>query len=502
MTSHKRQSSGTGLARVYLFSLTLCMLAVGALFAWWMAARADRDLRANLLQQTRMVTQAVDMEQVKTLTGTEADLESPIYLRLKERFAAVKSANPKSRFVYLMGCRDDGTVFFFLDSEPAGSEDESPAGQAFNEVSAELRRAFETQTEIVEGPIRDSWGEWVSVLVPMTDRQNGKLVALLGMDIEARSWKWEIAAKVALPIGLALMLIGLSVSIFILAQSRRQILVNQETLRKSEEKYCILNADLELRIEERSRELMDAREELVRKEKLSILGQLSGSVGHELRNPLGVMSNAVYFLKMVLSDADDTVREYLDIIKHEIDTSLRIITDLLDFARTKAAQIQTVAVRALIDESLGRCTIPENVELRDELPQTLPPVKVDPLQVGQVLQNLIMNAVQAMPEGGVLTLRGEKEGQGPVRLEVADTGEGISPENMKKLFQPLFTTKTKGIGLGLVVCRNLAEANGGMIEVESEVGKGTTFTVILPVSLRNGNPIGNCGKEAMGNECI
>ena len=242
-----------------------------------------------------------------------------------------------------------------------------------------------------------------------------------------------------------------------------------------------LNAELEQKVEERTRQLMDAQEELVRKEKLAILGQLSGSVGHELRNPLGVMSNAVYFLKMVLAEADENVREYLDIIKKEIDNSARIITDLLDFARTKDPQVQVVTVRALIDDNLGKCTIPENIELRDELPETLPPLKIDPMQMGQVLQNLITNGVQAMPAGGVLTLRGGRDSEETVRLEVADTGEGISPANMKKLFQPLFTTKPKGIGLGLVVCRNLAEANGGRIEVSSEPGLGTTFTVTLPV---------------------
>jgi len=246
--------------------------------------------------------------------------------------------------------------------------------------------------------------------------------------------------------------------------------------KQNEQMISKLNEELSQKIAQ----LVDAQEELVRKEKLAILGQLSGSVGHELRNPLGVMSNAVYFLQMVCADADDTTKEYLGIIKHEIDNSLRIITDLLDFARTKAPQIQAVMARTLLDESLSRCTLPENVALQTEIPDNLSLLKVDPLQMGQVLQNLITNAVQAMPAGGVLTLRGGQDSEGTVRLEVADTGEGIAPENMKKLFQPLFTTKPKGIGLGLVVCKNLVEANGGRIEVESKPGEGTTFTVVLP----------------------
>jgi signal transduction histidine kinase len=210
------------------------------------------------------------------------------------------------------------------------------------------------------------------------------------------------------------------------------------------------------------------------------------------------MSNAVYFLKMVLDDADETTKEYLDIIKKEIDTSLQIITDLLDFARTRTPQIKAVKARELIAESLGRCAIPDNADLKTEIPDNLPLLSVDPLQMGQVLTNFITNAVQAMPDGGALRIVARLVGAGLahaksgcpqgvplqdfIQISVADTGEGISPENMKKLFQPLFTTKAKGIGLGLVVCRNLIEANGGRIEVASEFGKGTCFTVQLPVS--------------------
>jgi PAS domain S-box-containing protein len=272
--------------------------------------------------------------------------------------------------------------------------------------------------------------------------------------------------------------------------------------RLAEEEIRRLNRELEWTVEERTTQLLEAQEDLVRKEKLAILGQLSGSVGHELRNPLGVMKNAIYFLKTVMPGADETLMEYLDIIKHEINNSERIITDLLDFARTKPPGKMAVIVSDLMKESLGRCAVPENVFIQSNIPDKLPPLNVDPLQMKQVFQNLISNAVQAMPEGGqlrisarkvkgtrteergneekCLTLRTSHLEPDSIEISVADTGVGISPENMKKLFQPLFTTKTKGNGFGLTVCGNLTDANGGRIEVESELGKGTTFTVILP----------------------
>lgn len=258
--------------------------------------------------------------------------------------------------------------------------------------------------------------------------------------------------------------------------------------KRVEDEIRTLNEKLETRVQERTKQLQDAQEDLVRKEKLTILGQLSGSVGHELRNPLGVMSNAVYFLKMVLADADEITKEYLDIIEKEIGNSLRIITDLLDFAQTRAPRIKAVAARELTDGSIGRCAIPENINLQAEIPDNLPLLRVDPLQMGLVLTNFITNAVQAMPDGGALriaarqVLSPDSKFDGDfVEISVADTGKGITPENMRKIFQPLFTTKAKGIGLGLVVCKNLVDANGGQIEVESEPGKGTTFMVLLPI---------------------
>ena len=281
----------------------------------------------------------------------------------------------------------------------------------------------------------------------------------------------------------------------------------RDAVRSHTQRLSEANEQLKREIAERKQAedaLRRAQEDLVRQEKLSILGQMSGSVGHELRNPLGVMSNAVYFLKAVHADADETTKEYLDIIGAEIANSQRIITDLLDFARTSPPRRVAVTAGELVRQSLKRCSIPENVtvEVAAEVPEELSMLNVDPLQMGQVLTNFISNGMQAMPNGGSLHLatrlvsgnepgNGKREAEsgvvsvperkGFIEISVTDTGEGISPENRKKLFQPLFSTKPKGIGLGLVVCKNLAEANGGRIEVESEPGKGTTFAVLLPV---------------------
>ncbi len=222
-----------------------------------------------------------------------------------------------------------------------------------------------------------------------------------------------------------------------------------------------------------------AHEKLVRQEKLSVLGQLSGGVGHELRNPLGVISNAVYYLKMVQPDADEKIKEYLETISVEVRRSTKIVADLLDLSRTKQADREPIAVSDLTKQVLDRCRPPENVKVITQFASDLLSLYVDPRQIDQVFSNLITNAYQAMPDGGELTIEARAE-QNKARVSVTDTGYGISKENLEKVFEPLFTTKARGIGLGLVVSKSLVEANGGTIEVKSEKNKGSTFTLILP----------------------
>lgn len=199
-----------------LLALLLAILITGTLFTWWTVFQTDRGMRRSLLQQTQLVGQSISIEDhLKALSGTEADLDNLHYLRLKEQLTAVRSSDPLCRFVYLMGRKADGTIFFFGDSEPAGSKDYSPPGQIYEEVSAGFRRVFDTKTAAVVGPIPDRWGVWVTALDPMTDPGTGKLVAVLAMDIDAHVWKWDLAARTVLPAGLMLVLfIGVAAAFF------------------------------------------------------------------------------------------------------------------------------------------------------------------------------------------------------------------------------------------------------------------------------------------------
>jgi PAS domain S-box-containing protein len=225
--------------------------------------------------------------------------------------------------------------------------------------------------------------------------------------------------------------------------------------------------------------LREAQEELIRKEKLAVLGLLAGGVAHELRNPLAVIANAAFYLKITLPDADETTKEYLEMISSEVRDSEKIVSDLLGFTRTKTTKREHTAVFDLVSLALKKKPAPEDVKVSTEIAADLPTVFVDSRQMRQVLVNLITNAYQAMPEGGTLTIDAQANND-KVNIFITDTGCGIPEQNMKKLFEPLYSARAHGIGLGLSVSKNLVETNKGSIKVESSEGKGSTFTVILP----------------------
>jgi signal transduction histidine kinase len=246
---------------------------------------------------------------------------------------------------------------------------------------------------------------------------------------------------------------------------------------------------MEVRVRERTKELetalgelREAQEALVRKEKLATLGLLAGGVGHELRNPLGVMTNAIYYLGAVMKEAPAEIKEYLEILRTQIALSEKIVGDLLDFARIKPPQWETVSLSQIVDAQLARAGPLDAVRIEHDFPADLPAVRVDRVQMGQVVLNLIMNALQAMNGNAVLTFRGRHTSAGFVRLDVIDTGVGMTPDQMRRLFEPLYTTKARGIGLGLAVSQGLVRANGGVISAESSPGTGTTMSVSLPMS--------------------
>ena len=238
-------------------------------------------------------------------------------------------------------------------------------------------------------------------------------------------------------------------------------------------------------------------EELLRTEKMASLGQLAASVAHEVNNPLaGIMVYVKLLLKKYRANEIqvEATQEQLLKMEKELDRTTRIIRNLLDFARLSEPSVRPVNANKIIDAALqlvGNQINLENIELEKHMGDDLPPVRADFDKIQQVLINIILNAIQAMPQGGKLTIRTSKADgviiddtqKDMLRIDISDTGVGIPKENLNKLFNPFFTTKEKGkgVGLGLSVVHGIIGKHNGKIDVESEIGKGTTFTIYLEV---------------------
>jgi PAS domain S-box-containing protein len=250
---------------------------------------------------------------------------------------------------------------------------------------------------------------------------------------------------------------------------------------KAEKKVREYSERLEQLVEDRTEALQEAREKLFQKEKMAVLGQMAGSVSHELRNPLAVMSNAVYYLKLAEPDPAPKVEEYLEILEDEIDQAAKIVADLLDFSRIKPPDQEAVSLDLMVHQVRDDLNLPDRIRWQVEIPRGLPRVQVDPGHLKQILLNLLTNASQAMPTGGVVTVSALDRGQ-DLQIRIRDTGTGIALEHQDKIFEPLFTTKERGIGLGLAITRRLVQVNQGTIDFKSQEGEGTLFLVHLPVA--------------------
>lgn len=230
-------------------------------------------------------------------------------------------------------------------------------------------------------------------------------------------------------------------------------------------------------------EIKALTDQLIRADRLAAMGQLTAGVAHEVRNPLGIIRASV----QLMEDADcsrERVSEAANVIKHEIDRLDRVIKALLDFGRPAAPALRPIAVRQVLDDVVlftRRFASQNGVELLEEYGNDLPYVMADSEQLKQVFLNLVSNAVQSMSEeGGKLTVSTGAEDEF-VYVRITDTGPGISPESLGKVFDPFYSTRDNGTGLGLTIVHRIVDEHGGHIEVTSDPGEGTAFTVHLPV---------------------
>lgn len=232
-------------------------------------------------------------------------------------------------------------------------------------------------------------------------------------------------------------------------------------------------------------QIRDAQAAKIRNERLAAVGQLAASIGHDIRNPLGAVMNAFYFVTKKVKASplhdDPRMQKFLDIIQKELKAATGIVSDLLDFARERAPSLVACPIGPLVDDAFSIIPTPAHVRLVNDVPDSFPIPDLDKDQFRQVIVNLVQNAAEAIPAGrdGWVRVAGAAT-DSELTLSVSDNGSGIPAEIVDKVFEPLFTSKVKGTGLGLSIVSNTIVRHGGTIQVETSSDKGTTFHVRLP----------------------
>ena len=250
----------------------------------------------------------------------------------------------------------------------------------------------------------------------------------------------------------------------------------------------LANAELYAEAQGRLSALKTAQARLIERERLAALGEVAAVVAHEVRNPLAVIFNAVSALRRGTSEKAETAL-MVDTIREEADRLNQIVGDLLDFARPVSPNLREEDLEPLVRGAMSAAlmriasgTGSTSVNVAITVGDDVPPARIDARLMRQALVNLMVNALEAMPTGGALSIAIEREGENHVRVSVRDTGQGISDEVRARIFEPFFTTRATGTGLGLAVVKRIVEAHGGELRVVSERGRGTTFTVVAPAA--------------------
>jgi len=233
------------------------------------------------------------------------------------------------------------------------------------------------------------------------------------------------------------------------------------------------------------------KKQLKEAERLAAIGQTAGMVGHDIRNPLQAIICELYLAKVEMQDmpkskTKDTIFESIAFIEEQVSYINKIVSDLQDYARPLRPEFNDSNITDTIEASIETISIPQNIHLIIQAEKQIPKIKLDHLLLKRVLVNLITNSVQAMPNGGKLTIKA-RVNSSDFFISVEDTGVGIPNEIKHKIFLPLMTTKSKGQGFGLAVAKRLVEAQNGTITFESERGNGTKFTISFPLTTTGKN---------------
>ncbi|HSX16512.1 MAG TPA: ATP-binding protein [Patescibacteria group bacterium] len=419
------------------------VLSVGA--AIYLGRSTASNIRLELSERSQTIAAALTEENIAKLSGTEADGDTTAYTRLKEQLASVKSANPDTRSIYLMG-RHHGQLFFFVDSEQPNSHDYSTPGEDYNDGTPADSAIFDNAKPLVEGPVTDEYGTFISGLAPIKDPSNGAVAAVLGIDVASSTYYRSIAYAAAVPL-----LTGLSFTLIL------QVFEN---------------------IRRRNAQLLTLRSELV------------SVASHELRNPITGIRWAADSVEKL--NTNEKLRPMIHAIKNSAEGLQASTDDILELSHAMNRRSLTVApadMSQLMQEVFGMQLLSaqrRGVSLRfdSSWPHVLM-IPCDADQMKRVLHNVISNAIKYTGDNTVVTVA-YKEDDKMHHLLVVDQGIGIPASEQAKVFKGFYrasnavASRVPGTGLGLFLVKAVLEQHGGNVTFVSAEGKGTTFDLSLP----------------------
>jgi signal transduction histidine kinase len=429
-------------------AIVVVLLGIGLAGSFYVYERVDANLQKHILDRTNTIALMVDYENLKQLSGTEADLYDNRYRAMKATLQLVRLANPDVRFIYIVGQKPDFSLFFYMDSEKSDSEDYSPPGQTYDEASDMMYNVFKTGQSYSE-KITDRWGTWVSGSAPIYD-QYGQIIGLLGVDVPADQYLRNAMFYASIPLIVS----------FLLA-----LLIGFAWYSRAQE----LN--------------------YVRKR-----GEFLAIASHEIRSPL---TGIRWALGSVLTSknpiGEDEKTMVLKAYANTVDLIYRISNFLsVNALEGKANELRRddvplrKAVKEVFDD-LALTAAARNVKLEmdSQLHEGIT-VRANQEYLRQILFNIIVNAVKYTKENTrvlvAYALKGDMH-----EISISDQGNGIAKEDQERIFHGYERTaaaaasKKEGTGLGLFLTKEALKAHGGSIRVESILGAGTTFVIVLPV---------------------
>jgi signal transduction histidine kinase len=432
----------------WYYPIVIIIIAfIGAAFTVYTYVKMTSSIKSSLMERADVVAQVLEYDQIASLTGTKEDLTDPNYLSLKERFTKIRALSGDIRSVYLVGYRDD--VPFFL----VNSEEYSPPGQIYYEAGAGFRKPFlhNDQTKVVEGVYADRWGTWLSALIPIVNSENDRIVAVMGIDMSARTYYKTIFMYSALPV---------IATIFIII-----LIIVGHIIRKKE------------------RVLLEFKTEFV------------PIIVHEIRTPLtGISLTAESLLNYSSDNLLQDQKKDIQMIKESCQNLLTMVGSLLDLSSIEEVASedilkQQVVVLDLLHEIVKNfelCLQEKNIALIFDPSLTNDVVVLaDRERFKRMFDNLISNAIKYSKQHSAVTIGCDLNEQNIV-FWIKDQGIGIHPKDQVRIFRGFYRTENAkriekhGTGLGLRYVKHISELHGGRIWCESKENEGSTFFVALP----------------------